>query len=147
MSTLVLYATQGGTTRKVAQRVASQLGAATLVDVGEAGPADFPKPDRVLLFCPTYGDAEFEDSFERFLYSFDWAQFAAVEFAFCELGIYTGYEEFGHGLVGPLYARLSGHGLRPILPPLSLDTVPVTDWKAVDEWAEAIVARSGWDHE
>lgn len=139
MTVLALYATMGGTTRKVADRVVACLDKAALINVREFRLQDHPqRPDALLLFCPTYGDSEFEESFEDFLDAFDWSNFEGVGFAFCELGIYTGYEDFGHGLIAPLYERLEKHGLHPILPALSLDTVPVSDWGVVDDWGRAI---------
>lgn len=93
------------------------------------------------FFCPTYGDEEFEDEFERLLIDFDWTTFAGLPFAFCELGIYTGYEEFGHGLAGTVRGILTKQGLRELVPVLSVDAVPITDWAMIDAWARLIAIR------
>ena len=139
---MVIYSTIGGTTRKVAQRVARRIDDDIVFDVGMA--LTLPAcgdTQHVLLFCPTYGDEEAEDEFEGLLLHYDWATLSGAAFAFCELGIYTGYEDFGHGLVNMVRDVLLRHGLQEVAPPLSVDTVPITDWGIVDEWADLLGIR------
>lgn len=139
---MVIFSTIGGTTRKVAQRVAERLGDDAVLDAYTAMSGVVPAGTRhVLLFCPTYGDAEFEDSFETLLFDFDWTLLKGTAFAFCELGIYTGYEDFGHGLADTVRDRLTSNGLRELAPPLAVDAVPITDWGLVDAWADLIADR------
>ena len=139
---MVIYSTIGGTTRKVAQRVAGRINDGVVLDAcaAMAQPAG-DETRHVLLFCPTYGDEEAEDGFEDLLVHYDWARLGGAPFAFCELGIYTGYEDFGHGLADMVRHVLLRHGLHEVAPPLSVDTVPVTDWDMVDAWADLVRAR------
>lgn len=140
---MVIFSTIGGTTRKVAQRVAERIGDGMIVDAHAAMMLP-PSGDvrHVLLFCPTYGDEEAEDEFESLLLDYDWAALGGgVGFAFCELGIYTGYEDFGHGLAELVCQILVRHGLHELVPPLSVDAVPVADWELVDAWADLIGSR------
>lgn len=135
---MVIYSTVGGTTRKVAQRVAARTGDDTVTDAATALASNASGHGHVLLFCPTYGDEEVEDTFERLLLEWDWKAMRGAWFSFCELGIYTGYESPGHGLIPIVYDVMTRHGLRELVAPLSLDSVPITDWDRVDAWADSI---------
>lgn len=139
---MLIFSTIGGTTRKVAQRVADRVGDDLILEAS-AAMAQPPPPDtrHVLLFSPTYGDEEAEDDFETLMLDYDWAGLGGVAFAFCELGIYTGYEDFGHGLADMVRGILVRNGLREIAPPLAVDAVPITDWELVDAWADLVRAR------
>lgn len=139
---MVIFSTIGGTTRKVARRVAARIGDELIVDARTALALLISRDTRhVLLFCPAYGDSETEDDFEALLLGYDWAAFEGAAFAFCELGIYTGYEDFGHGLADLARQILVRNGLRELAPPLSIDAVPITDWDMVDAWSDLIGTR------
>jgi flavodoxin len=136
---MIICATVSGTTARVAERLARRLGETQVADLKTADPAhmQIAGPYLVLL-CPTYGDQELEPGFERFLMQWDWHSHRGLRFAFGELGIYTGYEEFGHGLIPMVYSILRSNGLRELVPPLSLDSMPLTDWVKLDAWADRI---------
>lgn len=139
---MIIFSTIGGTTRKVARRVANRIGDGVIVDARTAMAMPASNDTRhVLLFCPAYGDAETEDDFEALLLGYDWAALEGAAFSFCELGIYTGYEDFGHGLAELVRKILVQHGLRELVPPLSIDAVPITDWNMVDAWSDLLVSR------
>lgn len=136
---IAIYSTIGGTTRRVAHHVANRLGCENLAAAREAlelQPGTVTGP--FLLFCPTYGDAEMEHSFEQWLHHWNWASVQDKRYAFCELGIYTGYDDFSHGLIPILHSVLSPVGMRPIVEPLAIDSVPIKDWSILDAWADAI---------
>lgn len=101
----------------------------------------------LVLLCPTYGDGELEDDFEALLLQWDWPMLQGMSFAFCEVGIYTGYEDFGHGLAAPVRQLLVAHGLREKIRPLSVDAVPITDWELIDAWADLVARRRQVDDE
>jgi len=144
---MIICSTVGGTTARVAQRLARGLGDTQVVNLKTADPAQIQIAGPYLvLLCPTYGDQELEPGFERFLRQRDWQPHRGLHFAFGELGIYTGYEEFGHGLISMVYSVLRGNGLREMVPPLSLDSMPVTDWVKLDAWAERIRHRHSLLH-
>lgn len=139
---MVIFSTIGGTTRKVAQRVADRLGDDLVFDARAAMAEPAPADTRhVILFCPTYGDEEAADDFEVLMLDYDWERLGGAAFAFCELGIYTGYENFGHGLAEMVRGILASNGLREIAPSLAVDAVPITDWDLVDRWADLVHTR------
>jgi len=105
-------------------------------------------PDyRLIFLCPTYGDGELEQEFERFLFATNWDAHKGKAYAFAELGLYAGYEDFAHGLVPIIRSVLRKAGLRECVPPLSIDSVPMNDWPAVDAWSDLIRSSSLPCHE
>lgn len=139
---MIIFSTIGGTTRKVARRVADRIGEDVIVDARTAMSLPTNNNTRhVLLFCPAYGDAEAENDFEDLLLNYNWATLAGTAFAFCELGIYTGYEDFGHGLAGMVRQTLVRHGMHEVAPALSIDAVPITDWQMIDAWSDLVARR------
>lgn len=141
---MVIFSTIGGTTRKVARRIAERIGDTVCMDALTALAAPPVADGRcIVLLCPTYGDGEFEDEFEALLLQWNWAALRGSSFAFCEIGIYTGYEDFGHGLAAPLGQLLAGHGMHECVPPLCVDAVPISDWGMIDAWADLIVRPPG----
>lgn len=142
----ILYGSVGGTTRRVAQRLQAAVGAtgsawsakALLDDAGGFAPDD-------LIVCgPTYGDGELDAELERALVTHPWRAWAGRRVAFCEVGIYTGYEDFGHGLL-PIFRHVFGAaGLVEAFPPLSLDSAPLDDGGRVEAWGRALA--DAWVH-
>ncbi len=144
----ILYGTVGGTTRRVAKRLQAVLGDACAVWSAEqllADPAGFTADDLVLC-SPTYGDGELEATLERAIVAHPWQGWAGCRVAFCEIGVYTGYEEFGHGLLPILRHHFAPAGLVESFPPLSLDTVPLLDDGFVERWGRALGAAWGIRH-
>jgi flavodoxin len=137
---MIVYSTVGGTTRKVAERISLRTSDLALFSAHDALAMTPPSTlKHIVLFCPTYGDGELEDEFERFLFGWNWSLIADSKFAVCELGVYTGYEEFGHGLLPIIYGVLESYGLSPFAEPLSIDAVPIRDWDMIDRWADTII--------
>lgn len=145
---MVIFSTVGGTTRKIAKRIAERLGDGLCLDADSARLAPPIRDARCLvLLCPTYGDGELEDCFEELLLKWDWSALQGVGYAFCELGIYTGYDDFGHGLASTVRHLLGAHGLHEQVPPLSVDAVPITDWALIDAWADRVAQSELHGHE
>lgn len=139
---LIVYGTIGGTTRRVAARLARCLEFASTVAAVDAAPIlRAERPRFLVLACPTYGDAELEPSFEDMLLGVDWSHLAGTAYGFCEVGIYTGYEDFGHGLSPQVHGVLQPAGLRRVISDLSLDALPISDWQMVDDWGASLRAR------
>jgi len=137
---VIIFSTVGGTSRKVAQRIAERIGDAQCVDAADVRAVPPLDDDKcVVLVCPTYGDGELEDNFEALLLNWDWPTLVGRAYAFCEIGIYTGYEDFGHGLAAMVRRVLTAHGLYERVTPLSVDAVPITDWAMIDAWADLII--------
>lgn len=144
----LLYGSVGGTTRRVARRLQAVFGAdcalwsaeQVLTDAVAFTPAD-------LVVCsPTYGDGELEAALERALVTHDWRPWAGRRVAFCEVGVYTGYADFGHGLLPILRLHFGAAGLVEAFGPLSLDSVPLRDGGQVERWGEALRAAWGIGH-
>lgn len=132
----VIYGTQGGTTRKVAQRLARILGQVPCDDVRVLHqPGVTFSPTDLVVCSPTYGDAELENSMETFLMTHDWSRWKGRRFAICEVGIYTGYEEFGHGLCAPIRQLLTAAGMIECFEPLAVDAAPLAEDELAEAWA------------
>ncbi len=132
----VIYGTRGGTTRTVAQRLAKALGQVPCDDVRALQQVAVELSPTDLVVCaPTYGDAELEDSMEAFLVAHDWSTWKGCRFAICEVGIYTGYEDFGHGLCAPIRHLLTAAGMIECFEPLAVDSVPLADDGLAEAWA------------
>lgn len=139
---ICLYATKAGTTRRLAHRVATLFGEFPVRNVTEIERAeDLAGVGALIMLCPTYGDSELEESFELFLTRVEWPRLEGVSYAFCEVGIYTGYEDFGHGIAPIVDKVLGSAGLVQVAPALALDAVPVTEWALVESWVKAIQHR------
>jgi flavodoxin len=136
----VIYGTLGGTTRKVARRLATALGQVPCDDVRELQLSGVAISPTDLVICsPTYGDAELENGMEAFLLTQNWSPWEGCRFAICEVGIYTGYEDFGHGLCAPIRHLLMAAGMIECFEPLAVDSAPLADDGLVEAWASHLL--------
>jgi len=136
----ILYGSVGGTTRRVAKRLQAVCGAGTELWSAVAlmnAPNNFGVDD--LIVCsPTYGDGELESVLESALVGHDWRDWAGHAVAFCEVGIYTGYEDFGHGLIPILRKVFLPAGLEECFPPLAITSAPFDETAPVEAWGQAV---------
>jgi flavodoxin len=134
----LLYGTVGGTTRRVAKRLQAVFGGACTLWSAEQLLADGAAftPEDLIVCSPTYGDGELEATLERALVGHGWGGWGGHRVAFCEVGIYTGYEDFGHGLLPILRMHFAAAGMVEAFAPLSLDSVPLEDGGLVERWGE-----------
>lgn len=144
----LLYGTVGGTTRRVARRLQAVFGDSCALWSAEqllVGTDGFT-PDDLVVCSPTYGDGELEPGLERALVAHDWRGWRGQRLAFCEIGIYTGYEDFGHGLLPILRHHFAAYGLREAFEPLSLDSAPLDAAAPVECWGSALAKAWGIEH-
>ena len=141
---LIVYASQGGTARALAERSAEQLHEAG-VEVGVARlgslePAALASRSRLLFIVSTYGEGEAPDSaahFDRLLSRFK-GDLSGLEFALLALGDrqYSHFCGFGRRLD----ARLQKLGARPLFDRLDVDRA---DAGALRHWQQQLAHLSG----
>ncbi|HMU55984.1 MAG TPA: flavodoxin family protein [Nitrospira sp.] len=140
-SVVVLYASSHGSTRRVVKRLGDMIEFPfDLYDVKTLGDAsDLSRYDVFVFFSPTYGNEELQLDMERFLLNFK-LDMSSKHYAICELGNYYGYEnDFGAMRIMRFHLkRLSGNEL---LSPLSMDSLPKKDWKALSAWCDELNRR------
>jgi flavodoxin len=140
---MIVFSSKGNTTQKIATALQNYWREPMpLYDLRVAAP-DLANTDAgvILLLSPTYGDEELEELFELFLVRTDWTSLSGKYYAFCEIGIYTGYEDFGHGLSCMVDSVLQKAGLKPIVGSLSLDSVPLKSLELLERWVMQIKAN------
>ncbi len=134
MKTVVLYASNYGSTRRVVQRLAETVKFSfdcfDVKNLTDASSMD--KYDVFLFFCPTYGNEELQQDMERFIIDFK-LDMSNKYYAICELGNYYGYEDdFGAmKIIRHHLEKLCG---KELVGPLSMDSLPKKDWKAFATW-------------
>jgi flavodoxin len=136
----ILYGSVGGTTRRIANRLQRNCGDATELWSAKDllnEPQNF-RVDDLIVCSPTYGDGELESVLESALWGYDWRPWRGRAVAFCEVGIYTGYEEFGHGLVHILRQIFLPHGLEECFPPLAVTSVPLDGTAPIEAWGKSV---------
>ena len=134
MKTVVLYASTQGSTRTVVKRLAEMVEFPfDCFDVRTLKNSDaLDKYDVFLFFSPTYGNEELQLDMETFIINFK-VDMSRKHYAICELGNYYGYEtDFGAmKIIRYHLERLNGNEL---ISPLSMDSLPKKDWKALATW-------------
>lgn len=93
---------------------------------------------RIIIVCPTYGDAEILPDVEIFLKNFN---IRKKEYALCELGNYFGFEwnEFGAATI--IKKHLNNLDWKLIFPVLSLDSIPKVDFECLKNWKEELFLK------
>lgn len=133
-SVVVLYASSHGSTRRVVKRLGDlvecpfdSFDVKTLNDT-----SGLDKYTVFLFFSPTYGNEELQLDMERFVINFK-LDMSGKHYAICELGNYYGYEnDFGAMRIMRFHLKqLRGHEL---ISPLSMDSLPLKDWRALSTW-------------
>lgn len=139
MKSVLLYASTHGKTRKVVAEALKHLAVQPDVfDVKELQESRrLAGYDLLLVFCPTYGDEELQDDMEHFLRKFD-LDLRGKHFVICELGNYYGYDDFSFGALRLIRAHLLELGAQELCGPLSLDTIPRTNWNHLNRWVELV---------
>lgn len=95
--------------------------------------SDLGNYDHVIFLIATYGDQELQDDFEKFLISIK-ADLNGKKFSICEIGNYYGYEDFSTGAGNIVESYLIERGAKKYLTTTSIDTLPLIDWRQVDQW-------------
>jgi len=142
MNAAVLYASSHGKTRKVIARVMELLQIRPdVIDVKSVSDKEsLLKYGFLLVFCPNYGDGELQQDMEVFLPEFNF-DLEGKYFTICELGSYNGYDDFHFGVVTIIRQHLLGLHAREFCEPLSLDTLPRTNWGHLDDWVKLLNSK------
>lgn len=142
MKAALLYGSTHGKTRKVVAEVLPRLGIRPDVfDVKDRpGAAELAASEVLLFFCPTYGDEELQADMEEFLAGFS-LDLSGRHFAICELGNYSGYDNFSLGAMRIIRAHLLRMNGIELCEPLSLDSFPRLHWGHLFDWVERLNTR------
>lgn len=118
----IFFGTDTGNTRKVAKKIATQLGeviADKPVNINKASVDDLLAYDVLILGSPTYGDGELpgltsgvQESWEEFLPQLTGANFSGKTIALFGLGDQAGYADNFVDAIGILYDAFSDCGAK-----------------------------------
>lgn len=131
---VVLYASSHGSTRAVVKRLATMVRfSVDCFDVKDL--KDWSSLDHYQAFLfvsPTYGNEELQPDMEKFIVNFK-LDMSRKQYAICELGNYYGFDsDFGAMRIIRYHVeKLCGTEL---ISPLSMDSLPKKDWKALATW-------------
>ncbi|GAB3271590.1 sulfite reductase subunit alpha [Parahaliea aestuarii] len=145
-ATLIAYASQGGSARKLAQRHAETLarrGPVTLLALNQVQAADLENAHLALFIASTYGEGEPPDNALRFARLWlrgggqDGAALSRLHYAVLALGD-SEYRQFcGFGLA--LDRGLRERGARPMFAPQTVDRL---DDRALVEWQNRLLENA-----
>ena len=88
----IIYGSSTGNTRRAAETIAARLGAATVINVAEAGPDDF-KADLLILGSSTWGLGELQDDWISGIAMLDSMDLAGRKVAVFGLGDQSGFAD------------------------------------------------------
>lgn len=113
MSVTVIYGSDGGTTRKIASRIASKISAQTL-DIKKAQVSDLENSSLLILGCPTYGDGTLQSDWEENIEVLENADLDQKTVALFGTGDQFGYPESFVDAIGILYDIVTEKGAKVI---------------------------------
>lgn len=109
MRVTVIYGTDGGNTRRIAEQIASRIGGKP-VDICTAANSDFEDCDLLILGTPTCGYGDLQYDWENRLSVFAEVDFADRKVALFGLGDQATYADTFADAMGVLYEELAGRG-------------------------------------
>lgn len=127
MSVHVIYGSDGGTTRGIAQRLASRL-QGRAIDITKASVADLESPALLILGCPTYGFGDLQSDWEDRLSLLKEAQLSGKRVALFGTGDQMTYPDTFVDAMGILYDIVVDRGAQ---------VVGFTDTKGYDHTGSA----------
>lgn len=111
----LFYATDTGTTRKVAKMIKRQFdGEIDLFNVKKATTEDLESYDALIFGTPTLGDGELPETLQDFLPTLNTVDFSGKTVALYGLGDQQGYPDEFVDALGILYRKLKKLGANPI---------------------------------
>lgn len=111
MSTLIIYGSDGGTTRKIANKIGAKLSARVL-DIKKAQTSDFESASLLILGCPTYADGELQSDWLEHLGKLEEARLDGRRVAIFGLGDQQNYPESFVDAIGILHDLAAERGAR-----------------------------------
>lgn len=109
MATTLIYGSDSGATRAVANKIAKKI-PVKLVDIKKATPADFEDCDLLILGIPTYGGGELQVDWEERLDVMKEANLAGKKVALFGLGDQATYPDTFLDAMGALYDAVLDEG-------------------------------------
>jgi flavodoxin len=136
---LILFGSSTGNSRLVASRLLEMLKfSVDIIDVRVIeNTALLLKYDLLILISSTWGDGELQPDMEKFLISCQ-ADLKGKQYAICELGIYSGYDNFGFGAYQIMQHHLKLLGAYELVAPFSMDSLPRKDWNGLILWSNLL---------
>lgn len=135
MNIAVLYGTTRGSTGRLAKDMKDYLSFPyDIYNVKDVNRLDqLADYDFFLFLCPTYGDTEPQEDIENFLLKFD-MDMTGKYFAICRIGTYEGYDSFEPSCGRIVRSVMLEHHAFEAVPPISVDSLPGIDMRAVEHW-------------
>ncbi|MET0388540.1 MAG: flavodoxin FldA [Polyangiales bacterium] len=109
MSITIIYGTDAGATRKIANKIAAKSGGKAL-DIKKATKADFENSSLLLLGCPTYADGELQSDWVEHVAKLEEADLTKKKVAIFGLGDQVNYPNSFVDAIGILYDIVVGKG-------------------------------------
>lgn len=113
MSVTIIYGSDGGTTRKIANKIAAKVGGKAL-DIKKAQTRDFESASLLILGCPTYADGELQSDWIDHLDKLEEADLARKKVAIFGLGDQQGYPGSFVDAIGILHDIVVERGAQPV---------------------------------
>jgi len=112
----LFYATESGTTRKVAHLIRKHIGESEvdIHDVAKASAEYLNRYDAIIFGTPTLGMGELPETLDAFMPNLDEVDFTAKTVALFGLGNQEDYPDEFVDALGILYRKLKKRGARPI---------------------------------
>jgi len=112
----LFYATESGTTKKVAKLIAKEFGEGevTLHDVAKASADDLGKYEAIILGMPTMGMGELPEVLDTFLPNLDEVDWGSKRVALFGLGNQEDYPDEFVDAIGIMYKKFKKKGVIPV---------------------------------
>ena len=95
----ILYGSTDGNTERVAGMIKEELGEGTVINIADAGPADFENADLYILGSSTWEDGQLQEDWDIFFPEMDEIDFSGKTVAIFGLGDAEGYSgEFANAM-------------------------------------------------
>jgi flavodoxin I len=109
MSITIVYGSDSGVTRKIANKLAAKCGAKAL-DIKKASTSDFENCSLLILGCPTYADGELQSDWVEHLGKLEEANLTGKKIAIFGMGDQINYPSSFVDAIGILYDVVIGKG-------------------------------------
>jgi flavodoxin I len=113
MSITIIYGSDGGVTRKIANKIAAKCNVKAL-DIKKASSSDFEGATLLLLGCPTYGDGELQSDWSEHVSKLEAAQLKNKTVALFGLGDQVNYPGSFVDAMGIIYDIVIARGAKVV---------------------------------
>lgn len=113
MSVTIIYGSDNGCTRKIANQIADKTGGKA-IDISDAQPVDMETCSLLILGCPTYADGELQSDWDTHLSKLEKAQLAEKTVAIFGTGDQIGFPDSFVDAIGILHDVVMRKGAKVI---------------------------------